>query len=125
MFASPEEGQNIYVESEDGEDSYSSGAQRQRYGSWFDFVSALWRDDRRHRSCSSTMHRSEKLVKPMQGSTSFSQLMREDEDILKNYKGISRWVGTKWAFLYFIWSNRNRLVFKGEKKRVSDSFHEL
>ena len=62
--------------------------------------------------------------KSVVGYTSVSELLSEDKEVLNKTKGKSRWVGTKWAFLYYIWGNRNRLVFGDEKKQVSDRFFE-
>ena len=39
-----------------------------------------------------------------------------------NTKGQSRWIATAWSFLYFIWVNRNNLIFKNVNIAVEELF---
>ncbi|KAJ9564768.1 hypothetical protein OSB04_000734 [Centaurea solstitialis] len=62
--------------------------------------------------------------KPMNGVVSVSQLLSEDEELIHNHIDKARWVGVKWVFLYLLWSNRNSLVFRNEKKELNGCFFE-
>ncbi|KAJ9565161.1 hypothetical protein OSB04_001127 [Centaurea solstitialis] len=62
--------------------------------------------------------------KSLTGIDSVAQLLQEDADLVRIYKGKAWWVGVKWVFLYLLWSHRNRLVFHNDKKRLDECFYE-
>ena len=45
--------------------------------------------------------------------------------VSNNNTGVNLWEGMKWVTLYLIWSHRNRIVFKEEKRKVTEVFHEV
>lgn len=43
----------------------------------------------------------------------------------QSFKNSIAWNGVKRAVLYFIWEHRNKVIFKGEKKKIADYVFEF
>ncbi|KAJ9538060.1 hypothetical protein OSB04_030793 [Centaurea solstitialis] len=62
--------------------------------------------------------------KNLDGVNSLDSFLQEDAGILQASKGRSFWVGVKWSLLYLLWTQRNKVVFSGDRSRLGDCFFE-
>jgi len=53
---------------------------------------------------------------------SLAQLLQDDEMVIRNSKGKSLRICAKWSFLYLIWNQRNKLMFRGDNTSLDELF---
>lgn len=63
--------------------------------------------------------------KNLDGMSTIQQFLLEENQSRSIAKGMKLLFGVKWAFLYLIWSNRNKVVFKAEDGELHDVFFEF
>ena len=56
---------------------------------------------------------------------SLHNLLQDGTTLVNGESGTVLWDGTKWVILYLIWFHRNKMVFKNEKRKITECYQEI